>query len=150
MFIHPKSYSGNLGKSGKNVVKFFTIMYKIRKRRKMPRGMNPNSLANLKKGGNFGTRPESARNAARKASEERRGIAEEMRALLDEQDGNGNTRRKALAAKLVLNMEKSPEWYKLGLRMVGELPPEQMEVSRPKTEIAAEIEAALKERSMGC
>ena len=26
-------------------------------------------------------------------------------------------------------MEKSPEWYKLGLRMIGELPPEQMDLT---------------------
>lgn len=95
----------------------------------MPRGQHPNSLANLKKGHRFGSADGSARENARKASAERRDIAAEMRSLLDVEDANGNTRRKALAAKLVLNMEKSPEWYKLGLRMMGELPPEQTEMT---------------------
>lgn len=112
----------------------------------MPRGQHPNSLANLKKGHRFGSADGSARENAKKASAERRGIAEEMKALLDEPNKDGSTRRKTLAAKLVLNMDKSPEWYKLGLRMMGELPPEQVEVSKPATEMAAEIEAALKER----
>ena len=95
----------------------------------MPRGQHPNSLANLKKGHRFCSADGSARENARKASAERRDIAAEMRSLLDVEDANGNTRRKALAAKLVLNMEKSPEWYKLGLRMMGELPPEQTEMT---------------------
>ncbi len=99
----------------------------------MPRGQHPNSLANLKKGHRFGhtddSRTKEAQKKGMQAQIERRGIAAEMRALLDAEDGKGNTRRKALAAKLVLNMEKSPEWYKLGLRMIGELPPEQAEVT---------------------
>ena len=95
----------------------------------MPRGQHPNSLANLKKGHRFSSADGSARENAKRASAERRDIAAEMRALLDAEDGKGNTRRKALAAKLVLNMEKSPEWYKLGLRMIGELPPEQMDLT---------------------
>lgn len=95
----------------------------------MPRGQHPNSLANLKKGHRFGSTDDSARANAVKASAERRGIADEMRALLEEPNKDGSTRRKALAARLVLNMEKSPEWYKLGLRMIGELPPEQMEMT---------------------
>lgn len=94
----------------------------------MPRGQHPNSLANLKKGHRFGSADGSAREAARKASAERRGIAEEMRSLLEEPNKDGSTKRKVLAAKLVMNMDKSPEWYKLGLRMLGELPPEQVDV----------------------
>ena len=94
----------------------------------MPRGQHPNSLANLKKGHRFSSADGSARENAKKASAERLGIAEEMKALLDEPNKDGNTRRKALAAKLVLNMEKSPEWYKLGLRMIGELPAEQVDM----------------------
>lgn len=113
----------------------------------MPRGTHPNSLANLKKGHRFDASDDSARKAARKASAEKRGIAEEMRALADQEDDKGNTRRKALAAKLILNMDKSPEWYKLGLRMLGELPPEQVEVTRPAMEMAGEIRAALAERA---
>ena len=84
----------------------------------MPRGQHPNSLANLKKGHRFSSADGSARENAKKASAERRGIAEEMRALLDEPNKDGSTRRKTLAAKLVLNMDKSPEWYKLGLKMI--------------------------------
>lgn len=95
----------------------------------MPRGMHPNSLANLKKGHRFDSSDDSARKAAKKASAEKRGIAEEMRALADQEDDKGNTRRKALAAKLILNMDKSPEWYKLGLRILGELPAENVKVS---------------------
>lgn len=112
----------------------------------MPRGTHPNSLANLKKGKKFTSADDSARKAAKKASEERRTIAEEMKALLEENDKNGNNRRKALAVRLVMNMEKSPEWYKLGLRMIGELPPEQMEISKPKAEMAEEIADVLSER----
>lgn len=103
----------------------------------MPRGTNPNSLANLKKGKatQFGANGDSTAKAAQKISAkvqgERRSIADEMRLLLDAADEKGNTRRKALAAKLVVNMDKSPEWYKLGLRMCGELPPEQIEVTKP-------------------
>lgn len=100
----------------------------------MPRGQHPNSLANLKKGKatQFGKTGDSAARASAagvKSHQERRNIAEEMKALLDEPNKDGSTRRKALAAKLVLNMEKSPEWYKLGLRMMGELPPEQTEMT---------------------
>lgn len=99
----------------------------------MPRGQHPNSLANLKKGHRFGHTDDSRTNDAQKkgmqAQIERRGIADEMRAILDEPNKDGSTRRKSLAAKLVLNMDKSPEWYKLGLRMLGELPPEQAEVT---------------------
>ena len=113
---------------------------------RMPRGTHPNSLANLKKGHRFSSADDSARENAKKASSERRSIAEEMKALLDEPNKDGSTRRKALAAKLVLNMDKSPEWYKLGLRMLGELPPEQVEVSRPAEEIAQDIREALEAR----
>ena len=100
----------------------------------MPRGQHPNSLANLKKGKatQFGRTGDSAAKASEmavRASAAKRGIAEEMRAILDEPNKDGSTRRKALAAKLVLNMDKSPEWYKLGLRMIGELPPEQTEMT---------------------
>lgn len=117
----------------------------------MPRGMHPNSLANLKKGKatQFGKTGEAAARASAagvKSHQERRNIAAEMKALLDDPQNDGASRRKALAAKLVSNMEKSPEWYKLGLRMLGELPPEQVEVSRPTVEIASEIEEALMER----
>lgn len=100
----------------------------------MPRGQHPNSLANLKKGKatQFGSHGDSrAKEAQAKGmlvQMERKGIAEEMRALLDEPNKDGSTRRKALAAKLVLNMEKSPEWYKLGLKMLGELPPDQVDI----------------------
>ena len=101
----------------------------------MPRGQHPNSLANLRKGkatqfgANGDSRAKAAQAMGKLVQAERKGIAEEMRALLDEPNKDGSTRREALAAKLVLNMEKSPEWYKLGLRMIGELPPEQAEVT---------------------
>lgn len=98
----------------------------------MKRGTHPNSLANLQKGKatQFGANGDSrAKEAQRKGAQvqvERRGIAEEMRALMDEPNKDGSTRRKALAAKLILNMDKSPEWYKLGLKMMGELPPDEV------------------------
>lgn len=113
----------------------------------MPRGQHPNSLANLKKGHRFGSADGSARENAKRASAERRDIAAEMRALLDTEDANGNTRRKALAAKLVLNMEKSPEWYKLGLKMIGELPPDQIDVKTTtlSDEAKAELDKLLEE-----
>lgn len=118
----------------------------------MPRGQHPNSLANLKKGKatQFGRTGDSAAKASEmavRASAAKRGIAEEMRALLDEPNKDGSTRRKALAAKLVLNMEKSPEWYKLGLRMIGELPPEQIDVKTTtlSDEAKAELDKLLEE-----
>ena len=95
----------------------------------MPRGTHPNSLANLKKGKRFSSADDSARRNAAKSSAQRRAIAEEMKMLLDEPSKDGSSRRKALAAKLVMNMEKSPEWYKLGLRMLGELPAETLNVN---------------------
>lgn len=118
----------------------------------MPRGQHPNSLANLKKGkatqfGRTGDSAVKASEMAVRASAAKRGIAEEMRALLDEPNKDGSTRRKALAAKLVLNMEKSPEWYKLGLRMIGELPPEQIDVKTTtlSDEAKAELDKLLEE-----
>lgn len=95
----------------------------------MPRGMHPNSLANLRKGHRFDSSDDSARKAAKKASAEKRGIADEMNALMDEPNKDGSTKRKVLAAKLIMNMGKSPEWYKLGLRILGELPAENVKVS---------------------
>ena len=100
----------------------------------MPRGTHPNSLANLKKGkvtqfgANGDSRAKAAQAKGKLVQAERKGIAEEMRALLEEPNKDGSTKRKVLAAKLVMNMDKSPEWYKLGLRMLGELPPEQVDV----------------------
>lgn len=103
----------------------------------MPRGTHANSLANLKKGKRFERGDGRAAKEGHKggiAVSAQRSIAEEMKALLEENDKNGNSRKKALAARLVVNMEKSPEWYKLGLRMIGEMPPEQVEVSRQMTD----------------
>lgn len=113
----------------------------------MPRGQNPNSLANLKKGHRFSSADGSARENAKKASAERRGIAEEMKALLDEPNKDGSTRRKTLADTLVHNMEKSPEWYKLGLKMIGELPPDQIDVKTTtlSDEAKAELDKVLEE-----
>lgn len=122
----------------------------------MPRGQHPNSLANLKKGkatqfgANGDSRAKEAQAKGKLVQAERKGIAEEMRALLDEPSNDGNTRRKALAAKLVLNMDKSPEWYKLGLKMLGELPPDQVEVSRPAEEVAQDIREVLEKRKREC
>lgn len=70
-------------------------------------------------------------------------IAEHMRTLLDMQDDEGNPLRLKLAKELVKNMHVSPEWYKLGLKMIGELPPDQLEVSKPKSEMADEVEAEI-------
>lgn len=119
----------------------------------MPRGQNPNSLANLKKGRatQFGANGgRTAKEAGIKSGEARRemaSIAEEMRALLDEPNKDGSTRRKTLAAKLVLNMDKSPEWYKLGLKMIGELPPDQIDVKTTtiSDEAKAELDKLLEE-----
>ena len=112
----------------------------------MPRGQHPNSLANLKKGkatqfGRTGDSAVKASEMAVRASAAKRGIAEEMRALLEEPNKDGSTKRKVLAAKLVMNMDKSPEWYKLGLRMLGELPPEQVDVRN--SVLSAEAKADL-------
>lgn len=107
--------------------------------RPTPRGTHPNSLANLAKGRKFTASDDSARKAAAKASAEKRSLAEEMRALLDEDTETGKPRRKALAAKLILNMEKSPEWYKLGLRIMGELPAENVNINTPDPGVMDEI-----------
>lgn len=117
----------------------------------MPRGMHPNSLANLKKGkatqfGSGDPRASAAQAMGKLAQIERRGIADEMRAIMDAPPCDGMSSRQELARKLVANMDKSPEWYKLGLRMLGELPPEQVEVSRPAEEIAQDIRDALEAR----
>lgn len=101
----------------------------------MPRGIHPNSLANLKKGKatQFGadgdSRAKEAQAKGKLSQTERKCIAEEMKALLDTPNNDGSTKRKVLAAKLVMNMDKSPEWYKLGLRILGELPAENVKVS---------------------
>jgi hypothetical protein len=94
----------------------------------VPRGMHPNSLANLKKGkatqfGSGDPRAVKAQAMGTKTQSPRHTIAEEMRQIMN---GEGNPA--SMAAKLVKNMDKSPEWYKLGLRMLGELPPEQVDV----------------------
>ena len=113
----------------------------------MPRGTNPNSLANLKKGKatQFGGRGDSVANEARKKGNktqgEQRSFAEEMRKQLTPE------RRSELTSALLTNMAVSPEWYKLGLRMLGELPPEQVEVSKPAVEMAEEIKEALEARA---
>lgn len=113
----------------------------------MPRGQNPKSMENLKKGRRFGNGDDSATidavragraGAARQAA--MASLAEEMRGLLTDE------RRRQLALQLVDSMPKSPEWYKLGLRMLGELPPEHMEVLRPREEIAMDIMETLRRR----
>lgn len=119
----------------------------------MPKGDNPNSRANLKRGRatQFGANGgRTAREAGIKSGESRRkisSIAEEMRALLDAPNKDGSTRRKTLAVKLVLNMDKSPEWYKLGLRMLGELPPDQIDVQTAalSDEAKADLDKLLEE-----
>ncbi len=109
------------------------------------RKMHPNSLANLKHGKRFGACDDSVTNEARKKSiESRRKIssfAEAMRERVDDET------RKRLTDDLIDNMGKSPEWYKLGLRLLGELPPEQVEVSKPAAEMAEEIREALEVRA---
>lgn len=110
-----------------------------------PRGTHPNSLANLQKGkatqfgANGDSRAKEAQLKGKQAQAERKSLAEEMRALLDEDTKTGEPRRKALAAKLILNMEKSPEWYKLGLRIMGELPAENVNINTPDPGVMDEI-----------
>lgn len=100
----------------------------------MPRGQHPNSRANLKKGKStqFGANGDrTAKEAGKRSGEERRAImsvSDEMRALADGTTKDGNPRRKVIAAKIFNNIDKSPEWCKLVLRILGELPPEQVDV----------------------
>lgn len=109
------------------------------------RKMNPNSLANLKKGRKFGTCDDFVTNEARKRSaESRRQISTFSEAMRERVDDDT---RASLVNSLVMNMAVSPEWYKLGLRMLGELPPEQVEVSKPAVEMAEEIKEALEARA---
>ena len=113
----------------------------------MPRKMHPNSLANLKRGKatQFGANGErTAKEAGKQSGESRREIssfAEALRAQM-----NGETREK-LASALIVNMPKSPEWYKLGLRMMGELPPEQVDVRATalSTEAQEQLDKLLEE-----
>ena len=44
-------------------------------------------------------------------------------------------------------MDKSPEWYKLGLKMIGELPPDQIDVKTTtlSDEAKAELDKLLEE-----
>lgn len=94
----------------------------------MPRGMHPNSLANLKKGKatQFGANGvQTAREAGRHSGESRRGISTFSEAMRGQMNGDN---RQKLTSALIANMAKSPEWYKLGLRMLGELPPEQVDI----------------------
>lgn len=101
----------------------------------MPRGTHPNSLANLKRGKatQFGADGDSRAKAAQAKGKlvqaERKRIADEMLALLDAPGKDGVSKRQELADQLMQNMGKSPEWYKLGLRMIGELPPEHTEAA---------------------
>lgn len=98
----------------------------------MPRGQNPNSLANLKKGHKFDSSDDLLRKKAAEKRKEMKSIAEEMRELASASSNDGkSTRRKVLAAKLLNNMEKSPAWYELGLKVLGEMPAEQIEVKQP-------------------
>lgn len=111
------------------------------------RKMNPNSLANLKKGKatQFGACGDSVADEARKRSlESRRRISTFSEAMRERVDDDTRT---SLVNSLVMNMAVSPEWYKLGLRMLGELPPEQVEVSKPAVEMAEEIKEALEARA---
>ena len=113
----------------------------------MPRGQNPNSRENLRKGKRFSASDDSARVNAEKSAQSRAAmasIAEEMRSILTDE------KRHTLAQQLIDSMGKSPEWYKLGLRMIGELPPEHVEVSRPAEEVAQEIRDVLEQRMREC
>ena len=109
----------------------------------MPRGQHPKSRSNLDRGVKFASSDGSARKGAQASAQSRAArasIAEEMRGTMT------NERRNELARVLIDNMGKSPAWFQLGLRMLGELPPEQMEVSRPAEEVAQELREALEQR----
>lgn len=104
----------------------------------MPTGMN--SRENLKKGRatQFGANGDRTAKAAGKRSaevrRELRAFAEDMREIATPE------RRYELAEKLLRNMPKSPEWFKLGLRVLGELPPEQMQVQTAALSEAAKAD----------
>ena len=59
-------------------------------------------------------------------AEERKNFAEELKELAYTEDAKGNTRTRALAAKLLLNADKSPEWFKLFLKLLGEMPSDEL------------------------
>lgn len=116
----------------------------------MPRGQNPNSLANLKKGHRFDSSDDLLRKKAVEKRREMKSIAEEMLELASETSNDGKTtRRKVLAAKLLNNMEKSPAWYELGLKVLGEMPAEQIEMKETVYDLSKftteEIKAMLDE-----
>lgn len=109
------------------------------------RKMHPNSLANLKRGSKFGTNAERTPKECGELSggsrRKKSSFAEALRERMDDET------RERLIDELIDNMGKSPEWYKLALRLLGELPPEQVEVSKPAAEMAEEIREALEVRA---
>ena len=104
----------------------------------MPKGMN--SLANLEKGRatRFGANGDrTAKEAGKRSAEVRR----ELRALSEDMREIATPERRCeLAERLLQNMPKSPEWFKLGLRVLGELPPEQMQVQTAALSEAAKAD----------
>ena len=92
----------------------------------MPRGDNPNSRANLDKGRKFTAGDESARKASQNSKRKRRAIAELMKRELTAEE------RERLARELIQKMTKSPQWCELCLKMIGEMPKEEISVSLKK------------------
>ena len=102
----------------------------------MPKGMN--SLSNLEKGKATRFNGEGTAKAAGKRSAE---VRRELRAFTEDmREAATPEKRYELAEKLLRNMPKSPEWFKLGLRVLGELPPEQMRLQTSALSEAAKAD----------
>ena len=92
----------------------------------MPRGIHPNSLANLSKGHKFSSNDGSAVKAGKKSRETQMQtytMSEQFKAIVSPE------KRAELARELLRNMPKSTQWFELGLKMLGELPKEEIEVN---------------------
>ena len=97
----------------------------------MPTGMN--SWENLKKGVKTRFNSEGTAKAAGKRSAE---VRRELRAFAEDMREAATPERRYE----LRNMPKSPEWFKLGLRVLGELPPEQMQVQTAALSEAAKAD----------
>lgn len=106
----------------------------------MPRGDNPNSKKALIDNRHKFTSETSQKAIERRTEiqQEQKKISEYMREMLDE------NKRKTLAGQIIVNMGKKPEWYKLGLMMLGEMPEEKVSVSVDKID-SEETQAMLLE-----
>lgn len=90
------------------------------------RGKHPNSLAALQQSRHKGqfTHKTAVINGekGRRAEQELKSIAEELKRMLDDVDEHGHTQRHKLAEIILEKAAYSPKWYELLLRLADEMP----------------------------